>query len=104
MAKHDFYSPRKANTSTFGEALHELLNAYQLNAKYEQTRLINSWGHLMGEPIAKRTDKLFINNKKLYVKLSSAALKQELNMSKSKILALFLKEFGEVLIEDVVFL
>lgn len=104
MAKHDFYTPRKADTSTFGEALHELLNAYQLNAKYEQTKLINSWGRLMGEPIAKRTDKLFINNQKLYVKLNSAALKQELNMSKSKILSLFIREFGEVLIEDVVFL
>ncbi len=104
MAKHDFYSPRKAETSTFGEALRELLNAYQLNAKYEQTKLINSWDRLMGEPIAKRTDKIFINNKKLYVKLNSAALKQELNMSKTKILSLFIREFGEVLIEDVVFL
>ncbi len=104
MPKHDFYSPRKAATSTFGEAMHELLNAYQLNAKYEQTRLINSWDRLMGEPIAKRTDNIFINNRKLYVKLSSAALKQELNLSKSKILAIFMREFGEVLVDDVVFL
>lgn len=84
--------------------MHELLNAYQLNAKYEQTKLINSWERLMGEPIAKRTDKIFINNQKLYVKLNSAALKQELNMSKSKILSIFIREFGEVLVEDVVFL
>lgn len=104
MAKNDSYSNRKADTTTFGETMRELLQVYQLNAKYEQTRLINSWERLMGEPIAKRTDKLFINNQKLYVKLNSAALKQELNMSKSKILAIFLREFGEVVIEDVVFL
>lgn len=104
MAKNDLYSSRKADTTTFGESMRELLQVYQLNAKYEQTRLINSWERLMGEPIAKRTDKLFINNQKLYVKLNSAALKQELNMSKSKILAIFLKEFNEVVIEDVVFL
>ncbi len=104
MAKNNLYSARKSDTTTFGESMRELLQVYQLNAKYEQTRLINSWERLMGEPIAKRTDKLFINNQKLYVKLNSAALKQELNMSKTKILAIFLREFGEVVIEDVVFL
>ncbi|MEK6479880.1 DUF721 domain-containing protein [Catalinimonas sp. 4WD22] len=97
-------SGRKAETSTVGEAMRELLDTYKLKAKYEQTQLINSWERLMGAPIARRTDKIFINDRKLYVKLSSAALKQELNMSKSKILSIFLREFGEVIVEDVVFL
>ena len=98
------YDSRKSETSTVGEALHELLNTYRLKAKYEQTQLINSWERLMGEPIARRTDKIYVSNRKLYVKLKSASLKQELNMSKSKILSVFLKEFGEVIVEDVVFL
>lgn len=95
---------RKAEMSTVGEALHQLLDTYQLKAKYEQTQLIQSWERLMGHPIARRTDKLYINNRVLYVKLSSAPLKQELNMSRSKILSLFLREFGEAIVEDVVFL
>ena len=95
---------RRAETATVGEALRELLDTYKLTARYEQTQLIQSWERLMGPPIARRTDKLFIKDQKLYVKLSSAPLKQELNLSKSKILALFLQEFGEVIVEDVVFL
>nr|WKN37808.1 DUF721 domain-containing protein [Tunicatimonas sp. TK19036] len=95
---------RTSELSTIGEALHQLLDTYQLKAKYEQTQLIQSWERLMGNPIARRTDKLFINNRVLYVKLNSAPLKQELNMSRSKILALFLREFGEMIVEDVVFL
>jgi hypothetical protein len=97
-------SGRRAETSTVGEAMRELLDTYQLRAKYDQTQLINSWERLMGAPIASRTDKIFISDRKLYVKLSSAPLKHELNMSKSKILAIFLREFGEVIVEDVVFL
>ncbi|WPP48848.1 DUF721 domain-containing protein [Catalinimonas niigatensis] len=97
-------SGRRAETSTVGEAMRELLDTYKLRAKYDQTQLVNSWERLMGAPIAKRTDKVFIKDRKLYVKLSSAALKQELNMSKSKILSIFLREFGEVIVEDVVFL
>jgi predicted nucleic acid-binding Zn ribbon protein len=97
-------SGRKADTSTVREAMRELLDAYQLKNKYEQTQLINSWERLMGAPIARRTDKLSISNRKLYVKLNSAALKQELNLSKSKILSLFMREFGELIVDDVVFL
>jgi len=97
-------SARKADTSTVGDAMRELLDAYQLKAKYEQTQLINSWGKLMGAPIARRTDKIFVNDRKLYVKISSASLKQELNLSKSKILSLFMREFGEVVVYDVIFL
>jgi hypothetical protein len=95
---------RKADTSSVGDAIRELLDTYKLKSKYEQTQLISSWERLMGTPIARRTDKIFISDRKLYVKISSAPLKQELNMSKSKILAIFLKEFGEVIVDDVVFM
>ena len=102
--KNRSQTARRAETSTVGEAMRELLDTYKLTARYEQTQLIQSWERLMGAPIARRTDKLFIKDKKLYVKLSSAPLKQELNLSKSKILALFLQEFGEVIVEDIIFL
>ncbi|MGB3587429.1 MAG: DUF721 domain-containing protein [Tunicatimonas sp.] len=95
---------RNAELSTVGEALSQLLDTYQLKAKYEQTQLIQSWERLMGHPVARRTDKIYVSNRVLYVKLSSAPLKQELNMSRSKILAKFLQEFGEAIVEDVVFL
>ena len=97
-------SARRAESTTVGEAMRELLDTYKLTARYEQTQLIQSWDRLMGPPVARRTDKLFIKDRKLYVKLNSAPLKQELNLSKSKILALFLREFGEVIVVDVVFL
>ena len=95
---------RRSGSSTVGEAMRDLLDTYKLTARYEQTQLIQSWERLMGSPVARRTDKLFIKDQKLYVKLNSAPLKQELNLSKSKILALFLQEFGEVIVTDVVFL
>ena len=95
---------RRSGASTVGEAMRDLLDAYKLTARYEQTQLIQSWERLMGPPIARRTDNLFIKDQKLFVKLNSAPLKQELNLSKSKILALFLQEFGEVIVKDVVFL
>ena len=103
-SKNNAQTARTGEIATVGEALQDLLNAYQLRGKYEQTQLIQSWSRLMGPTVARRTHKLFVKDKVLFVKLSSAPLKQELNMSKSKILALFLQEFGEVIVEDVAFL
>ena len=58
----------------------------------------------MGAPIAKRTNKLFVKNRTLFVELNSAALKHELSLSKSKIMSIFEEEFGRKLIDDIVFL
>ena len=58
----------------------------------------------MGKPIATRTLKLFIKEKKLYVKLNSAPLKNELTLQKSKVLELLHAEIGEKVIVDILFL
>ena len=80
-----------------------MFKAYQLDRKFEETRLINSWGKVMGESIAKRTKKVYIHNKKMYVELTSAPLRDELSRSRSKVLGLFMAEFGQLIVDDVVF-
>lgn len=95
---------RGANTYAIGDAIQELLEAYRLNDRFTSAQVVASWGKLMGAPIEKRTSKVFLKNKKLFVKLSSAPLKHELNAGKSKILKLFLHEFGPDAVQDIVFL
>jgi hypothetical protein len=58
----------------------------------------------MGNTVSKRTTNLFFREKKLIVELNSAPLKQELTLSKSKIIELFAKEVGPGIVEEVVFL
>jgi predicted nucleic acid-binding Zn ribbon protein len=94
---------RKSDTSTVGEALQEMYKAYRLDGRFKSSQVVNSWERLMGKPIASRTEKIFLNNKKLYIKLTSAPLKQELSMSKQKIVEIFNREFGEGTIEEIVF-
>ena len=97
-------NPRNADTSTIKSAMQELLNTYKIREKFTSTQIIASWERMMGEPIAKRTEKIYIKDKKLFVKLGSRALKQELSYSKEKVKELFLKEFGEDALVDIVFL
>ncbi len=97
-------NPRKAETSTIKSAMQDLLNTYKIHDKFNATQIIASWERIMGEPIAKRTEKVFIKDKKLYVKITSGPLKQELALSKDKVKELFLKEFGNDALVDIVFL
>jgi hypothetical protein len=98
------YTARKADTYTLKEAINELLNAYKLRGKYNETYLIASWSRMMGAAIANRTGKIYISNKKLFVQITSAPLKSELAMSKSKIIEILNREAREEVVEDVIFL
>lgn len=95
---------RKSNLSTVGESLNELLKAYRIQGKFDATRLTSSWERLMGVPIARRTKRVFVKDKKLFVELSSAPLKHELSLSKRTILDIFDQEFGQKMVDDIIFI
>ena len=95
---------RKSDIEKIDKQIKDLLKSYRIEDKFKETELIISWEKIMGKSIARRTQNIFIRDKKLFVKLNSAPLKNELSMSKSKIMALLFHEFGDAIIEDIVFL
>ncbi|KOF04109.1 hypothetical protein OB69_03760 [Roseivirga seohaensis subsp. aquiponti] len=102
--KRPYPNNRKGQPESIGDAVKEMLKSFNIEQKFHETNLINSWEQVMGVAIAKRTSKIYIKDKKLYVHLTSAPLRHELNMSKNKILVLLAKEFGSPIVNDVVLL
>jgi predicted nucleic acid-binding Zn ribbon protein len=70
---------------TLKEAIGEFMRSYHLDEKLLQKQLILSWDKVMGKMVANHTVKLTIRKQVLYVKLDSAALKNELSFSREKI-------------------
>ena len=97
------FSERKSETSSVKDAIEAMLDSYKLRGKFDQNRLINSWESMMGKPISKRTEKIFIKEKVLFVKLNSAPLRQELTIAKSKVLEIIHRQFDKDLVNDVKF-
>lgn len=97
------FSDRKSGTSSVKDAIEAMLDSYKLRGKFDQTKLINSWESMMGKPISRRTEKIFIKEKMLFVKLNSAPLRQELTIAKSKVLEIIHKHFDKNLVEDIKF-
>jgi flagellar motor protein MotB len=89
---------------SFRTAFQGFLKEENLEHTYKQKQVIADWERIMGKTIASRTTQLFFNKKTLFVKLSSAPLKQEMQNSKSRIIELIEKEIGVGEVEDVRFL
>ena len=93
----------KSNASSLKDAINHLMETYGLSDKLRETRLINSWETLMGKSIANHTKGIYIKNKKLYLELDSAALREELSYSKEKLLQILNEEAGAEILKDVIF-
>lgn len=102
--KYNRENYRKAEPTSLKDALNQMYETYNLKRKVDEGTIISYWEKIMGKPVATRTTKLFFRDKKLIVELNSAPLKQELILSKAKILELFAKEVGVGVVEDVAFL
>jgi len=92
---------RRKNDITIGQALDQMVEHFKLKGKIDESRVRTGWAEIMGPTIAKYTSSVSLRDRKLHVKVESAALKQELNYSKGKIMDLFNKHLGAQVIEDV---
>ncbi len=102
--KYNRENYRNASPTALKDAINQMYETYNLKRKIDEGTIIAYWEKIMGTPVAKRTTNLFFRDKKLIVELNSAPLKQELTLSKAKILALYAKEVGIGVVEEVVFL
>lgn len=89
------------NNITLSEAIDRYVKAMKLKPKLDEARIKTQWVELMGKPIAKYTSDISLKNGKLYIKVDSAALKQELSYSREKIKDIFNSELGENTVREV---
>ncbi len=85
-----------------GQAISNLLNSYHIKSKFDAANIVGSWERLVGKPIAKRTKKVFIKDKVLFVQIESAAMKHDISLHRGQILDIFQKEFGKDVVREIV--
>ena len=88
----------------FKTAFKQFLKEEHLEHTYKQKHLIANWERLMGKTISSRTKQIFFKDKTIFIKLSSAPLKQEMQNSKPKVLEIIQQEMGEAEVKDIRFL
>lgn len=86
---------------SFRTAFKQFLKEENLEHTFKQKQLIANWEKVMGKTIASRTTKIFFSKKTLFIQLSSAPLKQEIQNSKEQFLKLIEAELGVGEVDDV---
>jgi predicted nucleic acid-binding Zn ribbon protein len=84
------------------KAIDQLLRAYGYQEQLDELDLIKSYESLVGNMFVKHTQKINLKNKILYIKLDSAALKQELSYVKEGLVQKLNKEIGRRVVDKIV--
>lgn len=95
---------RISNELSLKEAIEQLLNAYGMKDRINESKLVNSWETVVGSMINRHTMSIHVKRKILYVKVDSAALRNELSYAKESLIKNLNKYAGVNVINEIVLL
>ncbi|WP_316824504.1 DUF721 domain-containing protein [Pedobacter miscanthi] len=95
---------RKPNDVTVKDAISKMLDVYRLRRKFDETSILSIWPEIMGTAIANRTKQIYIHDKKLFLRIESSVIKNELIMVRQGIIQKLNEHAGTQVITEMIFL
>ncbi|MDO5654662.1 MAG: DciA family protein [Flavobacteriaceae bacterium] len=95
---------KKKNEVNIAEAIQYFIREHGMEERILESMAIDGWHDQMGDFMKNYTERIFVKNRVLFIKLNSPALKNELNYGKTKILDYINQFIGKTYLEDVQFL
>jgi hypothetical protein len=89
---------RSSNESSISDVLQQFIQVNKLESGMDKIDVEQAWKSLMGNGVNSYTQEVILKGSTLYVKLTSAVLREELSYGKDKII----KMLNEELRKDVV--
>ncbi len=93
---------KTGNFSTLKDVLDDMIQELQLGGKMNELKVRKIWYEQMQGIIAKNTKQILLRNKKLYVYIESAVIKQELFMAREKICQIINDKMGNKIVDEVI--
>jgi len=94
----------RTNDKSLKDAIEQMLKVYKLKRKFDETSLVVAWPEMMGKAVANRTKDIFIRDRKLFIRIESAVIKNELVMMRSNIIDKMNEKAGAEVIDEIVLL
>ena len=94
---------RRNNTQSLSEVIREFVKGSSIERKLKETDVVQSWEELLGKTVASYTKNVSINNKVLFVEITSSIVKNELFMMREEIRMKLNERAGEELIKTIIF-
>ncbi len=103
MMKKKDEEKRTSNEQPLKDLIDRWFKAYGYEKKLDVINVINVWPEIMGVDVANRTKDIQIKNKKLYLKIDSSVMREELVSSKRMIIERVNEFAKKELITDIWF-
>ncbi len=85
-------SKRKSKLLSIKDLTSELYNSDNMRKGINEVEILNTWNKITSKEIQSRTKKLFVKENKLYIKVNSAPLRNELSNNRKILLEKFKEE------------
>lgn len=93
---------RTSNESSISEVLQQFIQVNRLEAGMDKIDVEQAWKNLMGNGVNSYTQEVILKGTTLYVKLTSAVLREELSYGKQKIITMLNEELRKEIVKDLV--
>ena len=92
---------KKTNEILLKDAISAFLKDNNLESKLNETKIISAWEGVVGKLISRHTNQMYIRDRILFVKVDSAALREELTYQRSKLVKKLNLAAGVEAIDDL---
>ena len=94
---------RNADFATLEEVVQKILARSPHKPQLTAAAVRCAWKAIMPDAVHKRTESIFVKQGKLFVKLNSAALSQELRLNNAQVLIRLKEHIKDSTLEEVIF-
>ena len=94
---------RFSEESSIGDVLKQFVTQNKLEGGMDVVNVRDAWKNLMGNGVNSYTQEVILKGTTLYVKLTSAVLREELSYGKQKIITMLNEELRKEVVKDLVF-
>lgn len=95
---------RRTKVQPLKEVIREYVDALKMNRKLSEVGLINSWERMVPPAIARETKDIYIKDEKLFLRINSSVMRNELILIKAGLIDRLNENSGKKVIKDIVFL
>jgi hypothetical protein len=93
---------RRTQSRPLKEIIEEVFRASGIDKKLKERELVRDWDEVVGITIARSTESVYISERKLFVKIRSSVIRNELIMIREGLRLELNRRCGENLIDEVV--
>lgn len=94
---------KRKNAQTLGEVLADFFRENrELHEKILITRVEKAWSEVLGPMVMQYTSNLYVRNRVLYVSLTSSVLRNELTLSRERLIRSLNEHAGGSVIDNLV--